>query len=45
MVASVQPDESCEVLEVNDDERDKNDNKNIADSDDTRILIQWWGSL
>ena len=43
MLDSAPPDESCEVLdgEVNDEERDKNDNKNIADSDDTHIVVKW----
>jgi len=29
---------------VNDEEWDKADNKNVADSDDTHILVKW-GSL
>ena len=43
VVESVSPDEGCEMLvgEVNDEELDKNENKNIADSDDTHILVEW----
>ena len=47
MVDSVPADEDCEVLdrEVNDEEWDKNDNKNVADSDDTHISIKWVGGI
>ena len=43
MVDSVPPDEDCEVPdgEVNDEEWDRNDNKYIADSDDTHIMVKW----
>ena len=43
MVDIVPPDEGCEVLdgEVNNKERDKNGNKYVADSDDTHNLIKW----
>ena len=45
MVHIVTPNEGCEVLdgEVNDEEWDKNDNQNVADSDDTYNLIKWGG--
>ena len=40
------PPEGCGVLdgEVTNEEWDKNGYKNVADSDDTRILIKW-GSI
>ena len=43
VVNSVPPDEGYEKLdgEVKDEEWDKNDNKNVADSDDTHILVKW----
>ena len=42
MADSVLPDEGCKVLdgEGNDEEWDKNDNKNMADSDDIHILVK-----
>ena len=42
MVASVAPDEGCGVINglVTDNKWDKNDNKNVADSDDIQILIK-----
>ena len=45
MADSVLPDEGCKVLdgEGNDEEWDKNDNKNVADSDDTHILVKEGG--
>ena len=41
--ASVPPDEGCEVLDgvVNHEEWDKNDNNNVADSDDTHTSVKW----
>ena len=43
VVDSVPPDKCCEVLNggVNDEEWDKSDNRNVADSDDGHILIKW----
>ena len=42
VVESVQPHEGREVLDGEvDEEWDKNDNKNVADSDDTYILVKW----
>ena len=34
MVDSAPPDEGCEVLDGDDEERDKNDKRNVAESDD-----------
>ena len=46
MVNSVPPDEGYEVLdgEMDNEEWDKTNNKNVADSDDTQNLMKW-GSL
>jgi len=43
VVDSVPPDKCCEVLNggVNDEEWDKSDNRNVADSDDGHILVKW----
>ena len=45
MVDSVPPDKGCEVLdgEMYDEEWNQNDNKNVADSDGTQILVKWGG--
>ena len=43
VIDSVPPDEGCEVHggEVNYEEWDKIGNKNVADSNDTHILVTW----
>ena len=43
LTVSGPPDEVCRVVdgEVNDEEWDKNGNKNVADNDDTHILVKW----
>ena len=42
MVDTVPPDEHCKVLEeeLNGEEWDKSDNKDVAHSDDTHILVK-----
>ena len=43
MVDSVPSEKGCEVLdgELTHGQRDKNDNTNFADSDDSHVLLKW----